>query len=267
MITSSLFDITLALDDPNIVKALTLNILTFGYDMDEGSKPLAIIYHIYYKLLNTQLNPCARLRDSGDKTLLIQCSTPNAKVQVPKMIQWKDINLPKEWLLEREAQSAKFVSNESNLDHIQQYLDGTVKISSDDNRPLMIKEARHFFARFAISEDISKRDQDLKFLQKNFEKLDLKLKGVVSDNSQVSTVYYSTKTNPPSKLGKHVIEEEEEETKSGSPTAFDFQALTAIDFQTPIIQSQLRVLNKVFVIDMVALFDEFKSAKNKNKNK
>ena len=61
MITSSPFDgpvyfnyypdITLALDNPNIVK--TLNILTFGYDMDEGSKPLAIIYCIYYRLLGT----------------------------------------------------------------------------------------------------------------------------------------------------------------------------------------------------------------------
>ena len=81
MITSSLFDgpvyfnchpdLTLALDDPNIVKVLTLNILTFGYDMDEGSKPLAIIYRIYYRLVNTTLNPCARLRDTGDKTLLI----------------------------------------------------------------------------------------------------------------------------------------------------------------------------------------------------
>ena len=126
----------------------------------------------------------------------------------------------------------------------------------------MIKERRYYFARSTVSEDILERDQDLSdFLWKNFEKPYLKLKGVASDNSQVSTAYYSTKTNPPSKLGKHVIEEEEEETKSGSPTAFDFQALTAIDFQTPIIQSQLRVLNKVFVIDMVALFDEFKSAK------
>ena len=44
-------DLTLALDDPNIVKALTFNILTFGYDMDEGSKLLAIIYRIYYRLL------------------------------------------------------------------------------------------------------------------------------------------------------------------------------------------------------------------------
>ena len=80
-ITSSLFggpiyfncypNITLALDDPNIVKVLTLNILTSGYDMDEGSKPLAIIYRIYYRLVNTTLNPRARLRDTGDKTLLI----------------------------------------------------------------------------------------------------------------------------------------------------------------------------------------------------
>ena len=113
MITSSLLDgpiyfnyypdLTLALDDPNIVKALTLNILTFGYDMDEGSKPLAIIYRIYYRLVKTTLNPHARLRDTGDKTLLIQCSTLDAKVQIPKMIQWKDIKLPKEWLLEQEA--------------------------------------------------------------------------------------------------------------------------------------------------------------------
>ena len=122
MITSYLFDgpiyfyyypdITLALNDPNIVKALSLNILTFGYDMDEGSKPFAIIYRIYYGLLSTQLNPRTRLRDPGDKTLLIQCSTPDAKVRVPKMIQWKDINLPKEWLFEREAQPAKLVSDE-----------------------------------------------------------------------------------------------------------------------------------------------------------
>ena len=98
--------------------------------MDEGSKPLAIIYCIYYRLLGTQLNPCVRLRDPSDKTLLIQCSTPQAKVQVPKMIQWKNINLPKEWLLEREAQPAKLGSDDLNLDHIQQYLDGTVKIGS-----------------------------------------------------------------------------------------------------------------------------------------
>jgi hypothetical protein len=60
MIQSSLFNgpihfdvfpnLTLSLDDINILKALTLNVLTSGYDIEEGSKPLAIIYRIYYNL-------------------------------------------------------------------------------------------------------------------------------------------------------------------------------------------------------------------------
>ena len=67
MIQSSLFNgpihfdafpnLTLALDDIHILKALTLNILTFGYEKEEGSRPLAIIYQIYYKLMRINLDP------------------------------------------------------------------------------------------------------------------------------------------------------------------------------------------------------------------
>ena len=93
-------DLTLALDDPNIVKPLTLNIASFGYHMEEGSIPFALIYRIYYRLLGTQLNPGAiNHRESSSKTMLIQCSTINAKVQVPKMIQWQDVKLPTEPIL------------------------------------------------------------------------------------------------------------------------------------------------------------------------
>ena len=63
MITASLYegpvyfncypDLTLALDDPNIVKSLTLNIASSGYHMEEGSKHFALIYRIYYRLLGT----------------------------------------------------------------------------------------------------------------------------------------------------------------------------------------------------------------------
>ena len=105
MVTASLYDgpvyfnfypnLTLALDDPNIVKALTLNIALSGYHMEEGSKPFALIYCIYYRLLGTQLNSSAiNHRELSSKTMLIQCSTPDAKVQVPKMIQWQDVKLP-----------------------------------------------------------------------------------------------------------------------------------------------------------------------------
>ena len=115
---------------------------------------------------------------------------------------------------------------------------------------------------------MKRRDQDLyEYLENNYEKPDLKLKGVVSDNSQVSTAYYSTKMKHPSKHGKCPINEEDEETESGSPTASDFQASTTSDFQTLIIHSQPRILNKAFEIDMIALFDKFKFAKNKDKRK
>ena len=147
------------MDDPNIVKTITLNIASSGYHMEEGSKPFALIYRIYYILLGTQLNPGAKInREPSGKTMLIQCSTPNAKVQVPKMIQWQDIKLPTEWLLEQETLLAKPVFDELDLTHIQQYLNGTVKISFQNNQPFRINEGRHFFVG---SKSISKRDQDL----------------------------------------------------------------------------------------------------------
>ena len=90
--------------------------------------------------------------------MLIQCSTPDAKVQVPKMIQWQDVKLPTEWLLEQESPLANPVFDELDFTHIQQYLDETVKISFQNNQPLRINEGRHSFAG---SESISKRDQNL----------------------------------------------------------------------------------------------------------
>ena len=111
-------DITLTLNDPNIVKALTLNILTSGYIMEECSKPFALIYRIYYRLLGTQLNPSARInREPARKIMLIQC-TPYARTHVPTMIHCQDINLPKQWLLEQESPPAKSVFDELGLTHI-----------------------------------------------------------------------------------------------------------------------------------------------------
>ena len=65
-------DLTLVLDDSNIVKALTLNIASSGYHMEEGSKPFALIYRIYYRLMGTQMNSCAKIpREPFGKTMLI----------------------------------------------------------------------------------------------------------------------------------------------------------------------------------------------------
>ena len=121
----------------------------------------------------------------------------------------------------------------------------------------------HSFAGF---ESISKRDQDLNdFLQKNLEKpADLKLKGVSSNKSQVSTAFYSTKPEPSSPYSRTTIEEEEEVKPPVSPSFSDFQT----NVETPVFESQLKVLNVLdenFETDMVAFYNEFIFAKNKDK--
>ena len=95
MITASLYDdpvyfncypdLTLALDGPNIVKALTLNIASSSYHMKEGSKLFTLIYRIYYRLLRTQLNPgVINHREPSGKTMLIQFSTLMLKFKFQK---------------------------------------------------------------------------------------------------------------------------------------------------------------------------------------
>jgi hypothetical protein len=87
-------NLSVSLDDIHFLKSLTLNIQTKGYDMEEGSRPLAIIYRIYYRLMKTNLNPQAIFKDPNGCTLLIQSSTQNASISVPKMIQWDKLTLP-----------------------------------------------------------------------------------------------------------------------------------------------------------------------------
>ena len=78
----------LILSDRNIMDALTLNVKTDGYYMKKGSKPLAIIYRIYYKLMKTTLDPQSMVEPSPKgHTLLLQASTLNSRLRVPQQIQ------------------------------------------------------------------------------------------------------------------------------------------------------------------------------------
>ena len=165
--------------------------------------------------------------------------------------------------MEQETLLAKPIFDKLDLTRIQQYLDGTVKISFQNNQPLRINEGRHSFAG---SKSISKRDQDLNdFLQKNCEKpTDLKLKGVSSDKSQINFVFYYAKLEPSSPYDR-TTNEEEEDTRSVSLSISDFPPI-----ENPVYQNQLRVLNVLdenFEIDMISLYNEFMLAKNKNKRK
>ncbi|KAG7989933.1 hypothetical protein I3843_03G262300 [Carya illinoinensis] len=270
MIQSSLFnghvyfdcfpDLPLALNDPNILKALTLNITTSGYDMIKGSKPLAVIYRIYYMVLKSTLNPKTVLKSTEGKTLLIQSSTPDANVKVPTMIHWKDISLPNEWILNQEVSPAPILTAKPDLDYIQQYLDGTVKISFDPTPATSFRRNSFVGSRSSFNpaaEDCERRDQNLNIFLKDSAKAaqpvlnnsDLKMKGL-STSSQITSAFYSAKDVETSK-GTSIKEEankDDENTSTLSPTASDMAASIAH------LPSQLNVINRnYFEIDLISL--------------
>ena len=120
-------DLTISLEDGAPEKALTLRIKTSGYHMIEGSRPLALVYRIYYKVFKTNLNPQALTKDPKNQTLLLQASREDININVPKMIKWEDIKLPDEWDLPKEMpptiQTPINIAEQDNLESVVQYHD------------------------------------------------------------------------------------------------------------------------------------------------
>jgi hypothetical protein len=204
--------------------------------------------------LKTNLHLCVVVKNSSNSTLLIQSSTRDANIQTPKMIQWDEINLPNEWLSENISKPTRVVNDISNLDYIQQYLDGSVKISFADlslsnkiERPLLINERRNSFSSSTTTEGLQQRNKDIEY---SLSHLDLKLKGI-STNSQVSYAFYSTKTHPLTHADDEV---------SISPLASDFNAPLPRPHQCPIIHATVK--DFFSQIDWPALQKHFSPKKN-----
>jgi hypothetical protein len=62
---------SLSLYDPTLLHALELNCLT-------------LVYRVYYKLMKTTLEPQALVESPKGQTLLLQTSTRNSSIQIPK---------------------------------------------------------------------------------------------------------------------------------------------------------------------------------------
>jgi hypothetical protein len=107
-----------------------------------------------------RITPLTRqMTDPNGCTLLIQSSTQNASISVPKMLQWNKLTLPNEWLLENVSKPANMATTSSNVDIIEQYLNGDVKINFADlypsghvQRPLANENRRNSFAGFATTD-------------------------------------------------------------------------------------------------------------------
>ena len=93
---------TIALDDPHIMKVLTLNIKTHGTLMLHGTRQLALIYRVYYKCIRTNMFIQAIDKRKVGETTLIQTRDVRSKVQVPRTLKWSDVTFPTNWTLENE---------------------------------------------------------------------------------------------------------------------------------------------------------------------
>lgn len=69
----------------------------------------------------------AIIKSPKDQPLLIQ-SNQNANIIIPRTIKWSEISPPSDWSLTNESKPIDIQNNLVNLDNIQQYFDGTVKI-------------------------------------------------------------------------------------------------------------------------------------------
>ncbi|KAI8563905.1 hypothetical protein RHMOL_Rhmol03G0145600 [Rhododendron molle] len=206
--------------------------------MLKGSHALALIYRIYYKCMKTNLNIHALVKSPKDKTVLIQSNT-NANIQTS-------------WVSENDSYPHKMQNDTVDLDYIKQYLDGTVRISFDQQRinpPLRIKE----LSRSSSSVSLPRHD-------KNLINPHVKLRGIET-SSQISKPCYSTQSNF-----------DDSETSPGSPTLTDFEGTTPPVNPPNQVDPALRVLTRITNDDdsddeYDELYEEFKSKKNKQKRK
>lgn len=78
---------TVALDDPQFFKVLTLDITGQGLNL-EGVKKLTLLYKITYKTLTTTMESKAIVASPKGKTMLIESNLNKSLVSVPKMLFW-----------------------------------------------------------------------------------------------------------------------------------------------------------------------------------
>ncbi|CAL9004302.1 unnamed protein product [Prunus brigantina] len=235
-------DFTVSLNDPHILKTLTLNIKTSGYNVLPGTQPLALVYRIYYKVTGTNMNFQALNKSPKDQTLLIQSCTPDANIRIPHTVKWSEITLPTDWTLVTESQPIPIQRSLNNLDYIRQYMDGSVKINFQhqpkstvqlQQLPTPSPSKRHEPARHSsASSSTTVRDLEI---EKDL--IDLKIASL-KKKDQVSHPCYGPQTGNP------YIPEPEPKPKPNSPTQSDFLASEIAAAHVYDIGNQLNVLRR-----------------------
>ncbi|ESQ50717.1 hypothetical protein EUTSA_v10023038mg [Eutrema salsugineum] len=256
---------TVSLKDKNILKSLVLQVKTHNYEMIAGSIPIAIIFRVHYKAMMSAFSSKVKISSKKGETLLLQTDLSRSNSVIPKSIQWKEINLPDEWVLEGVVQPKPTIPNESlepntRLKHIEQFHDGKVKLSFIRNHHKTIDdytcessslpETIDLGRVSQLAQDFSRMENCPKF-QPRFSTSDI-------PNSVLRNVDFRTQIPKPVYKAESSFQHNDFSPKS-EPTSPTFSAVTDN------MINELNVLEKDFQIDKEFLRDEFYSKNNTQK--
>ncbi|KAH9703737.1 hypothetical protein KPL70_011207 [Citrus sinensis] len=194
-----------------------------------------------------------KYQSKRDETLLLQTDLSKANTVIPKPIQWKDVNLPEEWILEGAAPPAipKQLEPNTELQNVTQYSDGKVKLSF----------RRSTSSRFSDKASCS----SIPSLERKFTKVPSVINLPFQSQPRFSTsdvpstsirsVDYTTSVpHPIYTSSQHIQSQEEKETSP--PTSPTFSAVT---------ENVINVIEKEFELDKTLLHNDFYSDLNKEK--
>ncbi|KAH9697135.1 hypothetical protein KPL71_023486 [Citrus sinensis] len=194
-----------------------------------------------------------KYQSKRDETLLLQTDLSKANMVIPKSIQWKDIHLPDEWILEGAAPPAipKQLEPNTELQNVTQYSDGKVKLS-------FRRSTSH---RFSDKESSS----SIPSLERKFTKVPSVInlpyqsqpRFSTSDipSSSIRSVDYATSVPHPIYTSSQHVQRQEEKEPS-PPTSPTFSAVT---------ENVINVIEKEFELDKAFLHNDFYSEINKEK--
>ena len=119
-------NLTLSMEDRNLLEALHLNVLIHGLDMKPGSIPLTLMYRVHYKLMNSMASKCLRPRIPGETTLFLTDQT-KTNVIVPRTIRWDEVDIPEKWSIKRAVPSIPKIT--PSFREIKQFDNGRVELT------------------------------------------------------------------------------------------------------------------------------------------
>ena len=128
-------NLSVSLTDRNINDALTLRVQTQGYNFLPGTEIVAVIYRVYFKVMNSIAPNINQLSLSG-KTVLMESNLLTSNIATPRQITWEEIRFPESWSIPNVVPPQPMINYD--LDQVAQFHNGNVIVNFQ--RPIISKQ-------------------------------------------------------------------------------------------------------------------------------